>query len=217
MDKYKLFDLPIIGKRIIKNKIVNHEKGEMYSLSLREYSKNNFKVFVDLYSYGGCFESQFNYAVAGEIHVGRYCSFGQMVRYFGANHPYENMSTSPFFYRKMFGFDVKDVKRYKLEIENDVWIGYGALITSGCKKIGNGAVIAAGAIVTKDVPAYAIVAGNPAKIIKMRFDTETIRLLEKSNWYSLTPDQIIEFKDYFSDPKMFAYKVIDKYGVVNNG
>ena len=67
-------------------------------------------------------------------------------------------------------------------IEEDVWIGSNAVILSGVR-IGRGGVVAAGSIVTKNVPRYSIVAGNPAKVIKYRFDEETIRKLESSEWW----------------------------------
>lgn len=69
----------------------------------------------------------------------------------------------------------------RVEIGNDVWIGDNVVILKG--KIGDGAVIGAGAVVTRDVPPYAIVAGNPARVIKYRFDDETIRKLLKEKWW----------------------------------
>ena len=70
----------------------------------------------------------------------------------------------------------------KTIIGNDVWVGYGATILRGVN-IGNGAIIGAGAVVTKDVPPYAVVAGVPAKIIRFRFDDNKIDSLQKSNWW----------------------------------
>jgi carbonic anhydrase/acetyltransferase-like protein (isoleucine patch superfamily) len=87
------------------------------------------------------------------------------------------------------------------EIGNDVWIGHNAVIFAGVK-IGNGAVIGMNAVVTKDVPDYTIVAGNPAKQIKKRFDADTINLLQESSWWEY---DITELKSYdFSDPVRFA-------------
>lgn len=67
-------------------------------------------------------------------------------------------------------------------IGHDVWIGYGAMIMPGVN-VGNGAVIASAAVVTRDVPAYAIVGGNPASIIRHRYDPETIARLERIAWW----------------------------------
>ena len=74
-------------------------------------------------------------------------------------------------------------------IGNDVWIGKRAIIKAGVK-IGDGAVVGAGAVVTKDVPPYAIVAGVPAKIIKYRFDEDTIAQLLKTKWWNLSDEEL---------------------------
>lgn len=129
-----------------------------------------------------------------------------------ANHPYNRFSMSPYFYNKLFGFDVEDVDRFGLTIGHDVWIGARTIITCSCSSIGNGAVIGAGSVVTKDVPPYSIVAGVPAKIIKNRFDKKTMSLLEKSRWFELSPEQLIDFYQYKDDPATFAKEIITKYG-----
>lgn len=82
-------------------------------------------------------------------------------------------------------------------IEDDVWIGSNAVILSGVK-IGRGAVIGAGAIVTKDVGNYSIVGGNPAKLIRKRFSDATIDLLENSFWWEWDMDKIVREKEFFS-------------------
>ena len=83
-----------------------------------------------------------------------------------------------------------------INIEDDVWIGYGATIMSGIH-IGQGAVIAAGAVVTKDVPPYAIVGGVPARIIKYRFDTESIQFMNSLDYKALNESLIQEHVDDF--------------------
>ena len=83
---------------------------------------------------------------------------------------------------------IKEPKRKtKTVIGNDVWIGCNSIILAGVK-VGNGAIIAAGAVVTKDVPAYAIVGGNPAKIIWYRFSDRLIERLEKTAWWKYGPN-----------------------------
>lgn len=114
---------------------------------------------------------------------------------------------TPYFYNKKFsGLPVKDVNRNHLNIGNDVWISSGVTLTCGCHKIGNGAVVGAGAVVTKDIPPYAIVGGVPAKIIRYRFDADTIQLLEDSKWFDLTPKELMEFYGFIDDPKEFSKK-----------
>ena len=104
---------------------------------------------------------------------------------------------------------MSDIERNELKVGNDCWIGCGVIITSSCHEIGNGAVIGAGSIVTKDVEPYTIVAGNPARILKWRFDKTTIALLEKSQWYNLTPEELLYFYDYINQPSEFAEKIIN--------
>ena len=167
------------------------EGGQMCSKSLRLATKSKYNVSVGMYSYGSCFSRDFN--LGGAVEIGNYCSVAENVRYFGANHPVESLSTSPLFYNRSFGFDVQDIDRHTLFIENDVWIGYGTIIVSGCKKIGQGAIIGAGSIVTQNVPPYAIVAGNPAKIVRYRFSDETINEIEKSKWWEQEPEQVLRY------------------------
>jgi acetyltransferase-like isoleucine patch superfamily enzyme len=116
--------------------------------------------------------------------IGRYCSFAKSVRVLDANHPFEAMTTHPFLYEAKFGLVAEDrIDPPWLEISDDVWIGHNAIITPGCKSIGRGAVIGAGAVVTRDVPAYAVMAGMPAKVLRSRFDAATIAALEASRWW----------------------------------
>lgn len=202
---FKAFKLPIIGNKL-KMYVAEKQGGMQESSIIREYSKKYHRVDVGLYSYGGCFLSDFNNG--GTVIIGRYCSFASNVHYFGANHPMDHVSMSPYFYNKSFNKDAKDIVRNRLEIGNDCWIGFGTIITCGCKKIGNGAVVAAGAVVTKDVPAYAVVAGSPARIIKYRFDEETIEMIEKSKWWEKTPQDCFKFYDKIASPLEFCRSVL---------
>ena len=108
------------------------------------------------------------------------------------------------------GFDMCEVSEAKIEnlVEYEVIVfGGGVYIKQGVK-VGNGAVVGMGSIVTKDVPAYAIVAGNPAKLIRMRFDDETIEKLEKSQWWNLTDDQLQQHSHLIREPKEFAEAIL---------
>lgn len=94
-----------------------------------------------------------------------------------------------------------------VEIGNDVWIGNNVIILSGIK-IGDGAVVGAGSIVTKDVAPYMVVGGNPARIIKERFDKEVIDNLLAIQWWNWPLEKIAECKEEFSDLSLF----LKKYG-----
>ena len=95
----------------------------------------------------------------------------------------------PFFYNAALGLLAQDTipqeRDNPLHIGHDAWIGDRVTILSGCQSIGNGAVIAAGAVVTRDVAAYALVGGVPAKMIRMRFGPDRIAELEASQWWKL--------------------------------
>jgi virginiamycin A acetyltransferase len=86
----------------------------------------------------------------------------------------------------------------KIKIEEDVWIGSNSVILSGVT-IGRGSIIGAGSVVTKDIPRYSIVAGNPARVIKKRFEENIIRELEASNWWELKVDKMMIMQEFFNE------------------
>lgn len=152
--------------------------------------------------------------------IGNFCSISDEVVIGGAEHPMEWVSTSPVFQnvkhsgpeRKFSEFDFVGSKR--TVIGNDVWIGRKAIIKAGVT-IGDGAVIGSGAVVTKDVPPYAVVAGVPAKIIRYRFDEETIRSLMETKWWELNDEKLEKVARYINDPNMFL-KIIDDITCCNS-
>lgn len=79
---------------------------------------------------------------------------------------------------------------FPLEIGNDVWIGEGAIVMPSVSTIGDGAVVAAGAVVNKNVPPYAVVCGNPARVVRYRFSEETIRELQYSRWWEKSIEEL---------------------------
>ena len=152
------------------------------NLKLRDYFRHHYKVDVGLYSYG-CFD---RWRMPGPMRVGRYCSIAGTVRSALNNHPIEALTTHPALYERAFGVvDTDHEWKGELVIEDDVWIGHSAMILPGCKRVGRGAVIGAGAIVTKDVDRYAIVVGNPARKLRDRFPPELIEAVEASRWWEL--------------------------------
>ncbi len=134
--------------------------------------------------------------------IGNYCSIANDVMIGLGAHTLELFSTSPLFYKKNNPLFLKVVQddlifnEYKeITIEDDVWIGAGSIILDGVK-IGYGAVIAAGAVVTKDVPPYAIVAGVPARIVKYRIKDDKVReKLLDTKWWLKSPDEVYQMRD----------------------
>ena len=147
---------------------------------------NNTIIYTDV-SIG-----KYSYITSGIIYsgtkIGNFCSIAANTLIGAEAHPTNWLSTSPFQYGK--GFIVFEEFKNKVQfcnkketiIGNDVWIGGNATILGGVT-VGDGAVIGAGSVVTKDVPPYAIVVGAPAKVLKFRFDEETIEKLLKSKWW----------------------------------
>lgn len=130
--------------------------------------------------------------------IGRFCSISDHCRIGMGTHNTNQISTSPIFTQKVNGTkacwvdkNVNDSPFRKVRVGNDVWIGSRAMILGGVT-VGDGAVVGAGAVVTKDVPAYAIVAGVPAKVIKYRFPDRLIELLMDFKWWYYPEDVLRE-------------------------
>lgn len=168
--------------RLIEGVLLRLLRGrEMTSTFLRRHFLTKYGIKVGLYSYG-CFD---RWRIPPGTQIGRYCSFAKGVRIINANHPMAALSTHPYLYDPAFGVvSVRAVQEHDVVIGDDVWIGHNALLTPGVKSVGRGAVIGAGSVVTRDVPPYAIVAGVPARLIRMRFEPDVIALLEKSEWWT---------------------------------
>lgn len=151
------------------------------------------------------------------VEIGCFCSIGPHVQVGLAPHPSRTfVSTYPAFYREnTVGCPLvfRDNKIFddaipKTVIANDVWIGSNVIVPGGVH-IGNGAIVAAGSVVVKDVPPYAIVGGNPAKIIKYRFSEEQIRFLVKLEWWDWPIEKIRQYVDDFSDIEKLRVKIGD--------
>lgn len=150
--------------------------------------------------------------------IGKYCSIADHCRIGMSGHSLNYLSTSPIFTQTVNGLQErwieKDVFEHKSEEErvylgNDVWVGSHVLINGGVH-VGNGACIAAGAVVVKDVPPYAIVGGVPAKLIRYRFSPEIIEKLIESKWWDL-PDEILKNNISFFQKENFSVKDIEDF------
>lgn len=177
------------ARRLVVWLVRKIEKGECYSMTLRDIFRHYHKVDIGMYTHGGCFRE---WAVDPETTIGRYCSIAAGVRILTENHPMDFQSTHGFFFNPLFRFTAGNlVRRKSLTIGNDVWIGYNAVIMPGVSRVGDGAVIAAGAVVNKEVPPYAVVVGNPARVVRFRFSAPTIARLLASRWWEKSIQEIV--------------------------
>ena len=149
----------------------------------------------------------YHYPISHErLIIGKFCSIacGAKFLFNCANHTLKSLSTYtfPLFYED-WDLEKSDVatawdNKGDIVIGNDVWIGYEAVIMAGIH-IGNGAIIAARAVVTKDVPPYTIVGGVPAKEIRKRFSSDIIEQMQTLKWWNWSVDKIREFLPYLKD------------------
>lgn len=143
--------------------------------------------------------------------IGNYTCIGPNVKVGLGEHPSHTfVSVHPIFYSDVSHFGYKILNKSYFEeykpttIGNDVWVGANVIIKGGVK-VGNGAIIAAGSVVTKDIPAFAIVGGVPAKVLKYRFTDEEISVIEKSKWWEFDYEKQADI-DHFRNISDFVIK-----------
>lgn len=170
----------------------------------RELNKHNFtkleivpgseeffsRVKVGIGTYGPI-RAIYSHASAELLEIGNYCSIGSGTTFMlGSEHGYRGISTYPFKV-KVLGFSTEAETKGPIILGDDVWLGENVMVLSGVK-IGKGAIVAAASVVVKDVPPYAIVGGNPAKVIKYRFSPEIIEKLMVTDLTRLSEKSIRE-------------------------
>ncbi|MDZ7371239.1 MAG: CatB-related O-acetyltransferase, partial [candidate division KSB1 bacterium] len=154
------------------------------------------------YTYG--FPLVYDWNEGSTLKIGKFCSIAKNVKIFlGGNHRSDWVTTFPF---PEFFKDAQNVKDYTATkgdviIGSDVWIGHGAIILSGVT-IGDGAVIGAGSVVSKSVPPFAVAAGNPAKVTRMRFSDRQIEQLLQIRWWDWPTAKIVSFLPLLLSPNI---------------
>ena len=168
------------------------EGGQIWSRSFRALMHRYFGVEIGRYSYGACLWP-------GEVprgtRINNFCSLASGVKIFRRNHSVTFVSLHPFFFNSSLGILEHDaiwaVEDNPLYVMDDAWIGANAIITSRCRRIGIGAVVGAGSVVLNDVPDFAIVAGNPARVIRKRFNDDLCAVILESRWWEYPLAQLM--------------------------
>lgn len=166
------------------------------------------RISIGIYTYGVDRNTVLLYKKDDYVVIGKYCSFAPEVKIIASGeHNAKAVSTFPFYaYILNRGPERDTLSKGHVVIGNDVWIGYGATVMSGVT-IGDGAIVAARALVTRDVPPYAVVGGVPAKIIKNRFPDDVIKALLEIKWWAWSPEKITAcIDDFYSDVHVFVKK-----------
>lgn len=180
-----------INRRFIRNFILkfinNVEGGEVYSQTLRAIFQKYYGVEIGMYTHGGCFVP---HSFSRNIKIGRYSSVANSAFAATLNHPMQFKSMHGFFFNSAMGVCTNERTYNRLVIGNDVWLGHNSIIMPSVNSIGDGAVIGAGAVVFKDIPPYAVVVGNPGRVVRYRFSKETIEKLLAEKWWEKSLEEL---------------------------
>jgi virginiamycin A acetyltransferase len=177
-------------RKAIRKLLLMREGGGLYSKTLRKLLSQYHGIEIGMYS---MFRSDHYANLPRGTTVGRYCSLAEGLLVINGSHPVRHKSTHALFFNPACGGYVEKLlipRRTSLIIGNDVYIGSNVMILPNVTSIGTGAVIAAGSAVVKNVPPFAVVGGNPAKIIKYRFSQQVIDHITKSAWWEKDIDEL---------------------------
>lgn len=200
-----------------------HDKQTVYLKNVitgKNIEVGDYTIYNDFVSNPCDFEKNnvlYHYPVNEDrLIIGKFCSIacGAKFMFTSGNHAMQSLSTYtfPIFFDE-WELDSKDIcdaweNKGDTVIGNDVWIGYDAVIMQGVK-IGDGAIIGARAVVTKDVPPYTIVAGVPTRIIRRRFDEQTITKLESIRWWNWDYEKIKRYIPFIQKGDIAALEGMD--------
>ncbi|RQP21615.1 CatB-related O-acetyltransferase [Piscinibacter terrae] len=191
----------LLAKLLKKARMSAVKGSRVHPTSKLESGTSFFQSTMDRHSFCG-YDCEVSHA-----NIGAFVSIANGVVIGGGRHPMEWVGMSPVFYegrdsvKAKFSTHAREPSR-PVTIGHDVWIGRSAIVLPGVE-IGHGAVVGAGAVVTKSVPPYAIVAGNPARIIRFRFSESIIQRLLATQWWSMQDEALLKLGPHFNDVEKF--------------
>lgn len=145
--------------------------------------------------------------IGDQLICGKFCQIAANVKFImnGANHDLNGFSSFPFviFREYLADFELISASKGNTVIGNDVWLGYNSTIMPGLK-VGDGSIIATNSLVTKDIEPYSIVAGNPAQVIRKRFDDDTIKFLLDLRWWDWPIEKIVKNVKFIMSADRYA-------------
>lgn len=178
----------------------------LHSSKLSVFKTEDSRVNVGCHTYGN--PRLMLWSDKERINIGKYCSIAENVTIFGGGeHRTDWVTTFPIsiaFNLEGAWQDGIPATKGQTFIGNDVWIGYGSTILSGVT-IGDGVVVGACSVVSRDVPPYAIIAGNPAEVVRMRFSKKVVDDLMKIKWWDWSEERIITAYELMSSPDVDAF------------
>lgn len=204
----------IINQKPLTKEVTIRENSSVINSTFEDYVEIGPLNAIENASFGSfSYTGQFCFVQNAEI--GRFSNIAACVRIGPTDHPIERPTLHHFTYRPaMYGFgEEREEEFFKKrearisKIGHDTWIGHGAIIMPEVT-IGNGAIVGSGAVVTKDVPPYGIAVGVPARVIKYRFDEETIEKLEKLKWWDWSFETL---KERYVDFRLPIDEFLAKY------
>jgi len=196
---------PLIHERVTQHNVTFGTYNEIGPDSILE------NVTFGDYAYSG------PWTIIQNADVGAFSNLAASIRIGPTAHPMDRPTQHHFTYRRaMYGFHEQDDEAFfawrssqRVEIEPDTWLGHGAIVMPGVR-IGLGAVVGAGAVVTRDVPDFAVVVGSPARMIRQRFSDRVAEALKAIAWWTWSHEALRAALDDFSGP---VEAFIEKYGV----
>lgn len=205
----------MISKQIqLTKEVTIHESSHLSNVTFEDYNEIGIFNFIEN-SHFGSFSYTGQFCFIQNAQIGKFSNIAACVRIGPTDHPMQRPTLHHFTYRpSMYGFGEENEKYFFLHREkrityvgHDTWIGHGAIIMPEVK-LGHGSVVGSGAIVTKDLPSYAIAVGVPARIVGYRFEEKIVEKLLDIAWWDWDTDL---FKDRYLDFRLPIEAFIEKY------